>query len=227
MGLSLVVGMLADLKDEDEEGFAEYRQQFERVNEVLTEAGLPKHEEPADCETWSADMIAYSGLHYLRRIAAHLAYGLPRPEPGDDARLIDSVVKRYHRDCGPPGVLDRLLARRRKRPAAFTHLIDHSDAEGYYVPVDFEEVLVPGGARDVAGGQIGSVQRLLAECERLRDVLEIPASLRFEDDMSEILGEQGQGNMVWQRYAIETYTCLCLIEASRASLKSGAAIVFT
>ncbi|HEY2308559.1 MAG TPA: hypothetical protein VGI05_22025 [Streptosporangiaceae bacterium] len=42
----------------------------------------------------------------------------------------------------------------------FDHLIHHSDCEGYYVPVDFGQVIVD---ERLAGGYLGSSVRLLAE----------------------------------------------------------------
>ena len=44
---------------------------MERLNGFLTSRGLPQHVEPQDCEVWSGEMIGYSGLHDLRRLAAH------------------------------------------------------------------------------------------------------------------------------------------------------------
>src|SRR3569833_2181725 len=42
----------------------------------------------------------------------------------------------------------------------FAHLIHHSDCEGYYVPVDFEQVLTD---ERLPGGYLGSSMRLLTE----------------------------------------------------------------
>lgn len=52
----------------------------------------------------------------------------------------------------------------------------HSDSEGYYVPIEFDGVLIAKND-ELAGGMVGSSQRLLAECLRLRDVLGIPEEI--------------------------------------------------
>ena len=45
------------------------------------------------------------------------------------------------------------------------HLLIHSDAEGFYVPVDFKEVLFDE-EQQLAGGMLGSSGLRLATCER-------------------------------------------------------------
>jgi hypothetical protein len=82
MGLNLEVGILADLKEADDDGFAYFKEQFKILNQVLSGAGLGTHVEPEELdEVFSCDMYGYSGLHYLRRIGAHLALGRPTPPP--------------------------------------------------------------------------------------------------------------------------------------------------
>src|SRR5262245_14801624 len=84
MGLSLEVGILADLKENDEEGYASFVDEFQSLNNVLRSEGLAEHVEPDELdEVFSCDMLGYSGIHYLRRIAVHLALGKPTPAPGD------------------------------------------------------------------------------------------------------------------------------------------------
>jgi len=55
----------------------------------------------------------------------------------------------------------------------------HSDAEGFYVPIDFEQALV---AADIPllGGTSGSTQRLLSECNERAGTLGVPAELHWE-----------------------------------------------
>ena len=71
MGLGLEVGILADLRENDEEGYEYFRSQLDALNSCLQQANIPDHAEPEDCEVWSGEMFGYSGLHYLRRFAAH------------------------------------------------------------------------------------------------------------------------------------------------------------
>ncbi len=132
MGLGLEVGILADLKEADEEGFAHYKEQFGILNQVLSNAGLGPHVEPEELdEVFSCSMYGYGGLHYLRRFGAYLALGRPAPPPGDKEAANDPVLYRDYWHRFSTG--ERLK---------YQHLIIHSDAEGFYVPLNFERVLV-------------------------------------------------------------------------------------
>lgn len=80
----------------------------------------------------------------------------------------------------------------------FDHLIVHSDAQGYYLPIEFDEVLFPPSDLAIPGGMVGSAQRL-----------PIPD------------GE------TWQRYGRESFGCVALREGCRIAIASGAALAFT
>jgi hypothetical protein len=148
MGLDLEVGILADLKEADDEGFAHYREQFAVLNQVLASVGLPAHVEPEELdEVFSCNMLGYSGLHYLRRVGAHIALGRTIPPPGDNNAANDPILAREY--------WDRFTAGERLK---YQHLIVHSDAEGFYVPIDFERALVVTGF-PLVGGMLGSTQR--------------------------------------------------------------------
>src|SRR5687767_10996375 len=98
MGLTLVVGALAELLEQNADGAAHLESQFDAVNQALTAAGLPTHQEPRTLPAdrrWSGDMYGYSGVHYLRRIAAHVAAGRSLPRPGDDGASDDPVLGAY------------------------------------------------------------------------------------------------------------------------------------
>ena len=60
MGLALEVGILADLKDADEEGYASYVDEFENLSNVLRSEGMDEHVEPDELdEIFSCDMLSY------------------------------------------------------------------------------------------------------------------------------------------------------------------------
>ncbi len=65
MGLSLCVGIFADLEKGDSEAAEDFAEYFAFVGTLLEEAGLPRHVEPSDGEAWGAQMCGYSGLHCL------------------------------------------------------------------------------------------------------------------------------------------------------------------
>ncbi len=77
MGLGIVVGVLADLMSEDEEGAAWVREELEAINAVLDEQGLPQHSEPVSLPVLESraacERYPYSFLHYLRRVYARLS----------------------------------------------------------------------------------------------------------------------------------------------------------
>jgi hypothetical protein len=228
VGLSLCVGCVTDLKVDDPEGAGVYSEYFSFVGHVMAGAGLPPHLEPSDCEVWSAQMFGYSGLHYLRRIAAHIDAALPLPPPGDDRSSSDPILESYFSNVigKEPGVLLRLFKKQPRFARSFDHLIVHSDAEGFYVPQDFSEVLFADD-RKLPGGMLGSVPRLLAELDRLANILGVPDDLHSEaEELWEAADSPGAGDALWQKYGIESFSCVVLREACHKSLATGAALVF-
>lgn len=220
MGLNLAVGIIADLLENDEEGAEHFTQEFSILNRYLAAVGLPPHVEPEDCKDWSSDMYGYSGLHYLRRLAAHVHYTGKLPDPGDDNAVRDPVLERYYTDFSHSDPSRAF--------GAFDHLIIHSDAEGYYLPQDFARVLIPGDDYPISGGLVGSSPRLLEEVRSLAAMLGLPLDLDPEDDrVYEAAESQGSGTTLWECYGRESYSCLRLYHAAEHSIATGAAIVFT
>jgi hypothetical protein len=228
VGLDVAVGFIAEIKANDPESSGDFQEYFVHVNGVLKEAGLPEHVEPTECESWGAQMFGYSGLHYLRRLAAHLDAGLPLPRPGDENSSNDRVLAAYFDDVmgKSPGFVARLVKRVPRFTRGFDHLIVHSDAEGFYLPQDFPQVLFSDDSK-LPGGMLGSVPRLLAELERVAAVLGIPESLHSQsEELWEAADTQGEGDALWQRYGIESFSCVVLHEACRRSIATGSAVVF-
>ena len=228
MGLCLEVGILADLRDNDEEGYHYYRGQFRGLNSDLQRAQLPEHLEPEDCEVWSCEMFGYSGLHYLRRLAAHLDLTGQLPRPGGDDASKDPLLERYHQHAN--GVKAWFMSGGDKKQdfqRRFDHLILHSDAEGFYLPIDFPSVVYPEPELGIAGGIVGSSQSLLRECQRIAEELQIPTNLNeTSEELWEAADSQGEGDLTWQRYGIESFSCVCLIRGSLKSIETKAALVF-
>jgi hypothetical protein len=105
----------------------------------------------------------------------------------------------------------------------FDHLLVHSDAEGFYVPVEFDEVLFSDG---VPGTMLGSSQALSRECEELAQALGVPADLDPEsEELWSASEEQGAGDG-WRQYGVESFTCVRLLAAARESVQRRAAVVF-
>ena len=224
MGLVICVGFAAGADEADSEYQEYFEQQLEAVNEVLESFGLPRHEEPFDLDDehlFEWEMYGYGGLHYLRRVAAHLALRGELPEPGDEDAADDPVLADYNR------IFEAAFARGEAAEMPFQHLIVHSDAEGYYVPVEFDAVLVPEASLEIAGGMIGSSHALLRECRELAAALELPEDISADEEaLLEAAENQGGGEAKWERYGVESFTCARLMRACEVSVETGAAVVF-
>ena len=141
MGLAIAVGSLAgnishSRYSEDAEVV---RRDLAIINEHLRKEGLPEHKEPEELPSLHsrADLrsFPYPFLHYLRRVYARAKREadwvlVPVPE-GEDPSKDKAVDHEMY-------MLD-------------SHLLCHSDCEGYYVPMDFSEPLF---GKDLPGSQI-------------------------------------------------------------------------
>lgn len=210
----MCVGLLADAAD-DAEYTAGLREDFAVVRELLAEAGAAPWDEPEVTEQdvrWF-EMVGYSGLHTLRRLAVHLAEHGSLPEP-----------LRSGQASKDPLLLDVYADMPGNPPGPFDHLVHHSDCEGYYVPVAFDEVIVD---ERLAGGHLGSSVRLLDEARRIAAALGLPADLDLEvSDVFDAEDAETPAAEVWRRHGIESYICLQIIAAAEHSIATGAAIAF-
>ncbi|WP_046247449.1 hypothetical protein [Hymenobacter terrenus] len=208
MGLTIGVNVLADLKKHDTEGYEWMKVELERVNKLLQQNNLPPHQEP---ETLFARVgrpplgnFSYSWLHYLRRAVAYQINDEPlTPSTGHPERDV---------------VLDAELCMFR------SHLICHSDAEGFYLPIDFEEPLFDDESAQVAGGIVGSSFGLQRELQAVAPLLSIalPNGAPSETLAAQIISEPERGHPFW----IERFVWLALYDSVKFSLRHGSAIVF-
>lgn len=225
MGLSVVVGLLADMKANDPEGAEHLEAELAELSAALVAAGLPPHREPDAAEMWEGEGYGYAGLHALRQVAGLLWRGLPIPrapritgEVADDGDALSAAVHAALTDGGacPP----------------FAHLMQHSDAQGWYVPQDFEAPVPPLESGEFAADMwwIGSAPRLAAEVAELAAALGVPQDMECLDapllaalDAAEAPADAP----LWQAQPVATWSVLLLRDACRASLATGAAIGFT
>lgn len=227
------VGFMADLKENDPEGYENFKALMANVNQALSAEGLAPHHEPESVSSGdfiSLDMFGYSGLHYLRRVAAHITFTGKLPSPGDDDSSKDTLVERYYTESleekAPKSFLSLLKKSPKNKSFDFNHLMHHSDCEGYYLPLEFTNVIFPDPELKIPGAMIGSAYRLLQECERLAVALAIPQDMDSEsDELWEAAQSQGEGEG-WRRYGVESFTCVRLIHACEASIRSKAALVY-
>jgi hypothetical protein len=220
MGLNLMVGYLAEAEEEDPETATDVQMQYSIVSECVAAATGAVFNEPLHLpreSRFSCEMFGYAGLHHLRRLAAYKALDVALYAPSSECPNDDPVVRRYYQLVGNGDVSD----------LPFQHLMLHGDAEGCYVPVEFVRVIDPQENFALVGGGIGSSHRLLSECTLLAATIELPTSLDAEaQEVFEAADSPGEGAMKWQRFGIESFSCLRLMRGAQASIEAGAALVF-
>ncbi|WP_225724595.1 MULTISPECIES: hypothetical protein [unclassified Nocardia] len=208
MGLAIGTHELADLLDEYPEGVEEYRADLDAINLLLAGEGLPRHDEPRVHgpvkPRGHMDSFPYSYLHYLRRAYAHAYRNPDRPlTPVADGKkpMDDPVVE----------MLEDLFE---------SHLICHSDAEGYYVPIDFEEVLAD---EDLTGGMVGSSVALLRELIFVAPYLGIELQ---DGELTDATAAAVNETPVDHPLERERIVWLALFENARVSVANGTMITF-
>lgn len=220
MGLCLAVGFLAGVKVNDPDGYRQHKKSFDAVSECLVDSGLKPHSEPEDLpehEQFECEMLGYSGLHHLRRLAAYVALKRPLYVPSGELSDEDEVVNEYYSAFDSNDTGD----------VPFSHLMVHGDSEGYYIPQVFTEIVDPGDRFQLVGGAIGSSHRLLDECKTLAEVIELPITMDIDnEELWDAADDPGSGKSKWQRYGIEAFSCIRLVRACEVSIEKGAAIVF-
>lgn len=213
MGLAVEIGMLADLIANDPEGADWTRESLAKVNEVLAENNLPQHNEPEQLPTMHnrAGILSYpySFLHHLRRVYARATNDpdwTPTPTPEGEDPAEDSVLDKE---------MDMMSS----------HLLCHSDAEGYYLPIDFNDVIIDEKNQDrIPGGLLGSSCRLLEELIRIAPKLGITldggqlSDAEADKINKDFESEEG----LW----IEKIVWISLFEAARLSIEHKTAICF-
>ncbi|RAL21209.1 hypothetical protein DL240_13840 [Lujinxingia litoralis] len=217
MGLAIGVGALVRFEQKNPKAAEEMRRDLAYINTVLEREGLPTHQEPESFDEledpWpptraSLNSFPYSWLHYLRRFAAHVIRDprwIPYPvEPGEDP-ADDPVLRQLYRQLQ-------------------SHLLCHSDSEGYYLPVDFDEIFFDPKHK-IRGGALGSSYRLREELLLLTDPLEIEVDEEgnLDDDYAAELAAQ---RPTGAPFAIERLIWISLYEAARLSIEHKTAIVF-
>ena len=212
MGLAISVGALADLQDEDPEGAQWLQDAIGEANVLLQQAGLPQHIEPASLPDLDSramlDSFPYSFLHYLRRAYAHAALdgqwrATPLPEgeePADDP-VLDEAQDTFD-----------------------SHLICHSDCEGFYFPIVFDEVIFADDEHALLGGMLGSSYKLREELVTVAPALGIfLLGDVLGDDEAERINARIEAEEGLDR---ELSAWMAAYEACRLSIEHKTAIVF-
>lgn len=133
---------------------------------------------------------SYSAAQLLRNYAAYLAVHGKPPERSNTEFIIGPELEKMYEGLIPF--------------EPFNHLIDHSDSEGYYLPIDFEkplnfEVKQTGTARAWMC-DVGSSQALLRELDELNKHFNMPGDygqLGGYDELSAVISEGDFGAERW------------------------------
>jgi hypothetical protein len=210
MGLAIETGVLADLLVNDEEGADHLGDSLARVNEVLAEQGLPLHHEPETVPRSRSRAalcgFPYSWLHYLRRVHAHVR---------QDPRWIATPVDPDADPANDPAVEEEMYN-------FDSHLLCHSDCEGYYLPIDFTD---PVSDDRIVGGFVGSSYRLSEELVAAAPALGIRLSDgHLSDEEAERIAHEVRAETGLFR---EQAVWLTLYEAARLSIAHKSAICFS
>ncbi|SHJ19697.1 hypothetical protein SAMN04488096_11051 [Mesonia phycicola] len=214
MGLTISSGILVDFKDNEPEAFEAYKAIFENINTILAKNGVAPYEEPIEMnkEPLQFGGFPYSFLHHLRRFAAHVWEQkdnenwdwTPTPFSIDDEPGADAILEEHYTYMS-------------------SHLLTHSDAEGFYLPVELPEVLFDTEEAPVPGAMIGSSYDLLSELKSLTAHLGIGLdendNLTNVDELNAIITNE-------DNFWIEILVCVTLIDAAKFSIQNKTAILF-
>lgn len=213
MGLAIAVGYGPSRFAADPEGREWALADLEQVNRVLVVHDLPPHHEPATLPDLPArarpGSLPYSWLHFLRRAVAYARQAPARFGPAPDGY-----------DPSTDDRIDHELAVRMD-----SHLICHSDADGFYVPIDFPEPLYDADDEDaLPGGVMGSSQQALEELIATAPLLGIPlVDGALTDEQARIIATEPAATTPYYR---ERAAWLKLFEALSQSIEHGCLVVF-
>ncbi len=215
MSLGITIGRLARfLEDDYAEGVAEFRRDLDEINRQLAANGLPAHTEPRTVPELHSrsqlDHMGYSTFALLQRAVAYSRQTRRKFTP------VPASAKAV------PWTHTLVLTERELR---HSHIICHSGAEGYYVPIDFPKPLfVP--SQLLAGESIGSCQAAMRELVASTPLLGIKLDGdKLPDAVAEEINEESRSlepGPLWE----EREAWLILFEAFRLSIEHGAAVCF-
>lgn len=211
MSVSPEVGILSNNPDSDD---LEYWQGvFAALNDVLAESGLPKHVEPESLPEFKSRSrvlgFPYGAIHYLRRFYAY-AKNVPS--------WIPTPISQLDEPWSDPAVEDEGCMLE-------SHLICHSDTDGFYLPIDFRQIVIDKSGKDrIPGGLLGSSYQLHRELVELAEPLGVSVvGENLSDTEADRINELCEDGTP---FSTELMVWLCLFEACRISRELGTAIVY-
>ncbi len=205
MGLGISIGDLAYCLEDDPEGAEWIEEDFEALNECLKSNGLTEHTEPKvlpEIKMSCVTSFPYSFLHHLRRVYALNKLGKPViPISGKLTKEDDAIIA-------------EVTAR------MDSHLLCHSDNEGYYVPIEFDDILID---ENIAGSVVCSSQKLLTEILSIASFIDIDTSYgEISADMENVLAKANESHPFY----VERVVWFALYENAKNSVKHKTIISF-
>ena len=206
MGLDISVNVLARQRQDYPEYSNEENKDFAALNKLLLHYGLPLHQEPetlfSDTMRRHRSSFSYSKIHYLRRAVAY--------------QLNDETLTPAPKDPTKDKILSEEYYMLR------SHIICHADHEGYYLPIDFPDVLFDTDEIKVRGGMVGSSYEVRRELIAVAPSLSITLNDgQLGDEQAKLIADEDE-----HEFEIERQVWLTLYETSAFSIEHGTAIVF-
>lgn len=224
MGLSVEVGKLAALNsDNDPEAVAYYQRCVDHINETIDEMSdyidMPEqhHHEPLNLpldelvNRSHTTSFPYSYLHYLRRLYYLSKINNSDSKPSPVPEGIDP-----NSDIDEEAIIEMSMS---------SHLLGHSDCEGFYLPLDFEDPITNFyNPEKIVGGLVGSSIGLQRELIEIAPLLNIHLS---GNQLSDSEAERLNQDVIHESdFYIEKLVWLTLFDATRLSIKYNTMIYF-
>ena len=206
MGLAIGSGEYAYAINEDPEDAEWIEEDLSIINAALKDNGIEVHSEPKVLPEVSMSCIEsfpYSFLHYLRRIYALNELGKEvTPTSGELTEIDDSIIEEA----------TEMMS---------SHLLCHSDAEGYYVPIEFDDVIFND---ELLGGILGSSQKLYKEIIKIAGLINIDVNDgAISEETNNLLAEADENHP----YYIERVVWFTLYQHVKNSIENKTIISFS
>lgn len=215
MGLSVEVNFLGYLiNEEDTTAVNWFREELKMINRALEHSSLPFHIEPEEYLNLSyrtpITSFPYHFVQHFHRAVAYARNGVTKYySVPDDA---NDLIRNEFMDIE---VLEKMDS----------HLICHSDCEGYYVPIEFNEIIFDDNNFPITGGMLCSSQKGLEELILTAPLIGIKLNDNCQPEDHEFvrLKDDDETSEFWR----ERIVWLTFYEAFKHSIQANTAVVFT